>query len=78
MKCASLGSNWGCRTTWLYRHPFRAPASVCAILGEVRAEYAELLRRADAIFIDEIRAAGWYEKTAQAFAGVSPPCAPSA
>ena len=38
------------------------------ILGEVKAEYADLLRRADAIFIDELREAGWYDKTAQAFA----------
>ena len=38
------------------------------ILGAVTAEYADLLRRADAIFIDELRAAGWYDKTAQAFA----------
>ncbi len=38
------------------------------ILGEVKPEYADLLRRADAIFIDELRAAGWYEKTSQAFA----------
>ena len=38
------------------------------ILGEVKAEYANLLRRADAIFIEELRAAGWYDKVAQAFA----------
>jgi GMP synthase (glutamine-hydrolysing) len=38
------------------------------ILGEVKREYADLLRRADAIFIDELRAAEWYEKTSQAFA----------
>jgi len=38
------------------------------ILGEVRREHADLLRRADAIFIDELRAAGWYDKVAQAFA----------
>src|SRR6185436_1106440 len=37
------------------------------ILGEVKAEYADLLRRADAIFTDELRTSGWYEKTAQAF-----------
>ena len=37
-------------------------------LGEVKREYAELLRRADAIFIEELRAAGWYDKVAQAFA----------
>jgi GMP synthase (glutamine-hydrolysing) len=38
------------------------------ILGEVKAQYADLLREADAIFIEELRAAGWYDKTAQAFA----------
>ena len=38
------------------------------ILGEVKKEYAELLRQADAIFIDELTAAGWYQKTSQAFA----------
>ena len=38
------------------------------ILGEVTREYAELLRHADAIFIDELRAASWYERVAQAFA----------
>ncbi len=65
-----LGSNWGCPRNGV---PPSVPGPArCAHLGEVRAEYAELLRRADAIFIDELRAAGWYEKTAQAFAGVSP------
>jgi GMP synthase (glutamine-hydrolysing) len=38
------------------------------ILGEVKREYADLLRRADAIFVEELRAAGWYDKVAQAFA----------
>jgi GMP synthase (glutamine-hydrolysing) len=52
----------------VFRHPFPGPGLGVRILGEVKAEYAELLRRADAIFIDELRAAGWYEKTAQAFA----------
>ena len=37
-------------------------------MGEVKREYADLLRAADAIFIDELRAADWYDKTAQAFA----------
>jgi GMP synthase (glutamine-hydrolysing) len=37
------------------------------ILGEVRREYADLLRRADAIFIEELRGSGWYERTSQAF-----------
>jgi GMP synthase (glutamine-hydrolysing) len=52
----------------VFRHPFPGPGLGVRILGEVKAEYAELLRRADAIFIEELRAAGWYEKTAQAFA----------
>jgi GMP synthase (glutamine-hydrolysing) len=38
------------------------------ILGEVKREFADLLRRADDIFIQELRAADWYDKTAQAFA----------
>ena len=38
------------------------------ILGEVKAGYADMLREADAIFIEELRASGWYDKTAQAFA----------
>ncbi len=38
------------------------------VLGEVRKEYVELLQRADDIFIEELREAGWYDKTAQAFA----------
>jgi GMP synthase (glutamine-hydrolysing) len=37
------------------------------ILGEVKSTHADLLRRADAIFIEELRAADWYDKTAQAF-----------
>jgi GMP synthase (glutamine-hydrolysing) len=52
----------------VYRHPFPGPGLGVRILGEVKQEFAELLRRADAIFIDELRAAAWYEKTSQAFA----------
>jgi GMP synthase (glutamine-hydrolysing) len=58
----------------VYRHPFPGPGLGVRILGEVKKEYADLLRRADAIFIDELRAArdadgqSWYDKTAQAFA----------
>ncbi|MGH9771761.1 MAG: glutamine-hydrolyzing GMP synthase, partial [Candidatus Acidiferrales bacterium] len=52
----------------VYRHPFPGPGLGVRILGEVKAEYAEVLRRADAIFIEELRSAGWYDKTAQAFA----------
>jgi GMP synthase (glutamine-hydrolysing) len=52
----------------VFRHPFPGPGLGVRILGEVKREYADLLRRADAIFIDELRAAGWYDRTAQAFA----------
>ncbi len=63
-----LGLAVGLPHDMVFRHPFPGPGLGVRILGEVRAEYAELLRRADAIFIDELRASGWYEKTAQAFA----------
>ncbi len=52
----------------VYRHPFPGPGLGVRILGEVRRDYAELLRLADAIFIEELRTSGWYEKTSQAFA----------
>jgi GMP synthase (glutamine-hydrolysing) len=44
----------------VFRHPFPGPGLGVRILGEVKGEYADLLREADAIFIDELRAAGWY------------------
>ncbi|MGB0360087.1 MAG: glutamine-hydrolyzing GMP synthase [Endozoicomonas sp.] len=50
------------------RHPFPGPGLGVRILGEVKREYAEILRSADAIFIHELREAGWYQKTSQAFA----------
>jgi GMP synthase (glutamine-hydrolysing) len=52
----------------VFRHPFPGPGLGVRILGQVRREYADLLRRADAIFIEELRVAGWYDKVAQAFA----------
>ena len=52
----------------VYRHPFPGPGLGVRILGEVKQEFADLLRRADAVFIDELRAADWYDKTSQAFA----------
>ncbi len=63
-----LGLALGLPREMVFRHPFPGPGLGVRILGEVKPEYAELLRRADAIFIDELRAAGWYDKTAQAFA----------
>ena len=63
-----LGVALGLPHDMVYRHPFPGPGLGVRILGEVKHEFAELLRRADAIFIDELRASGWYEKTSQAFA----------
>jgi len=63
-----LGVALGLPHDMVYRHPFPGPGLGVRILGEVKREFADLLRRADAIFIDELRAAGWYEKTSQAFA----------
>jgi GMP synthase (glutamine-hydrolysing) len=63
-----LGLALGLPREMVFRHPFPGPGLGVRILGEVKREYADLLRRADAIFIDELRAAGWYDKVAQAFA----------
>ena len=62
-----LGVALGLPHDMVYRHPFPGPGLGVRILGEVKREYADLLRRADAIFIEELRNAGWYDKTSQAF-----------
>ena len=63
-----LGLALGLPRDMVFRHPFPGPGLGVRILGEVKKDYADLLRRADAIFIDELRDSGWYDKTAQAFA----------
>ena len=63
-----LGLALGLPRDMIFRHPFPGPGLGVRILGEVRREHAELLRRADAIFIEELRAVGWYDQVAQAFA----------
>ncbi len=63
-----LGVELGLPREMVYRHPFPGPGLGVRILGEVKREYAELLAKADAIFIDELRKAGLYDKTSQAFA----------
>jgi len=63
-----LGLALGLPGEMVFRHPFPGPGLGVRILGEVKQEYTDLLRRADDIFIQELRAAGWYDKTAQAFA----------
>lgn len=62
-----LGIKLGLPAEMVYRHPFPGPGLGVRILGEVKREYADILREADAIFIDELRASGWYDKVSQAF-----------
>jgi GMP synthase (glutamine-hydrolysing) len=63
-----LGLALGLPREMVFRHPFPGPGLGVRILGAIEPQYVELLQRADAIFIDELRSAGWYDKTAQAFA----------
>jgi GMP synthase (glutamine-hydrolysing) len=63
-----LGLALGLPREMVFRHPFPGPGLGVRILGEVKREYADLLRRADDVFIQELRSAGWYDKTSQAFA----------
>jgi GMP synthase (glutamine-hydrolysing) len=63
-----LGLALGLPREMVFRHPFPGPGLGVRILGEVKRDYIDLLQRADAVFIDELRASGWYDKTAQAFA----------
>jgi len=63
-----LGLALGLPRELVFRHPFPGPGLGVRIVGEVTRERAELLRRADAIFIDELRRADWYDRVAQAFA----------
>jgi GMP synthase (glutamine-hydrolysing) len=63
-----LGVELGLPKEMVYRHPFPGPGLGVRILGEVKKEYADLLRKADHIFIEELRKHGLYDKTSQAFA----------
>jgi GMP synthase (glutamine-hydrolysing) len=63
-----LGLELGLPYEMVYRHPFPGPGLGVRILGEVKKEYADTLRRADAIFIEELRRHDLYDKTSQAFA----------
>ncbi|SPJ33803.1 glutamine-hydrolyzing GMP synthase [Kushneria phyllosphaerae] len=63
-----LGLELGLPYDMVYRHPFPGPGLGVRILGEVKKEYADILREADAIFIEELHNADWYHKTSQAFA----------
>jgi GMP synthase (glutamine-hydrolysing) len=63
-----IGVELGLPREMVYRHPFPGPGLGVRILGEVKREYAEILARADAIFIEELRKADLYDRTSQAFA----------
>ena len=63
-----LGVELGLPKSMVYRHPFPGPGLGVRILGEVRKPYADLLRRADAVFIEELRTHDLYDKVSQAFA----------
>ncbi|MBN8726376.1 MAG: glutamine-hydrolyzing GMP synthase [Xanthomonadales bacterium] len=63
-----IGVELGLPPAMVYRHPFPGPGLGVRILGEVKAEYADILKRADAIFIEELRRANLYDEVSQAFA----------
>ncbi|CAG9421362.1 glutamine-hydrolyzing GMP synthase [Providencia alcalifaciens] len=62
-----IGLELGLPYDMLYRHPFPGPGLGVRVLGEVKKEYCDLLRRADAIFIEELHKADLYNKVSQAF-----------
>ncbi|NDJ28172.1 glutamine-hydrolyzing GMP synthase [Campylobacter sp. MIT 19-121] len=63
----ALGLELGLSKDIVYRHPFPGPGLAIRIMGEVNEPSLELLRKADVILQDELRASGWYDKTWQAF-----------
>lgn len=63
-----IGLELGLPYDMVYRHPFPGPGLGVRVLGEVKKEYCEILRQADAIFMEELHESGWYHKTSQAFA----------
>jgi len=63
-----IGLELGLPYEMVYRHPFPGPGLGVRILGEIKKEYADILRQADAIFIEELHAADLYNKVSQAFA----------
>ena len=63
-----VGMALGLPRELVYRHPFPGPGLAVRVLGEVRREYLDVLRRADAVFLEELRRAGWYDRVSQAFA----------
>ncbi len=64
----AIGEELGLPRQMVWRHPFPGPGLGVRILGEVKKEYCEILRRADAIYIEELYSTGHYDKISQAFA----------
>jgi GMP synthase (glutamine-hydrolysing) len=64
----AIGEELGLPHQMVWRHPFPGPGLGVRILGEVKKEYCDVLRQADAIYIEELYASGHYEKISQAFA----------
>ncbi|MDP0588355.1 MAG: glutamine-hydrolyzing GMP synthase [Candidatus Endonucleobacter bathymodioli] len=63
-----IGLELGLTYEMVYRHPFPGPGLGVRIIGEVKKAYADILRQADAVFIEELHNADWYHKVSQAFA----------
>jgi len=64
----AIGEELGLPHQMVWRHPFPGPGLGVRILGEAKKEYADILRQADAIYIDELYTSGYYDKISQAFA----------
>jgi GMP synthase (glutamine-hydrolysing) len=64
----AIGEELGLPHQMVWRHPFPGPGLGVRILGEVKKEYADILRQADAIYIEELYRSGYYDKISQAFA----------
>ena len=67
-----LGQELGLPETTVWRHPFPGPGLAVRCLGSISAERLDTLRQADAILLEELKQAGWYRQTAQAFAVLLP------
>jgi GMP synthase (glutamine-hydrolysing) len=67
-----LGAELGLPEALVHRHPFPGPGLAVRCLGAVSRERLDVLRQADAILLEELKSAGWYRQTAQAFAVLLP------
>ena len=66
------GEQLGIAHDILWRHPFPGPGLAVRIVGEVTPERLDILRRADAVVLEELRSTGWYDKVWQGFAVLLP------